>query len=106
MSTQFSWDTFYELARSDPEHAGYYGCEHLPPGRLTRPYYEKGKAEGEAEARLKGEAKVLARLLEKRFGALPGSARQRIFDADVKTIDGWVERAFDAPNLHAVFEAN
>jgi hypothetical protein len=105
MSTQFSWETFYELLKSDPERAWYYECEHSSPGWLTRPAYEQGKADGEAEARLKGEAKVLARLLEKRFGALPESVRQRIFDVDVKTIDVWVERAFDAPTLQAVFEA-
>jgi len=42
---------------------------------LTQPYYDKGKAEGEA----KGEAKILTRLLERRFGTLPGALRQRIF---------------------------
>jgi hypothetical protein len=63
-------------------------------GWLTQPYYDKGKVEGEA----KGEAKVLTRLLERRFGAVPDTLRQRIFAADVGSIDRWVERAFEAPD--------
>ena len=67
-------------------------------GWITQPFYDKGKAEG--------EAKVLAQLLEKRFGAIPASLRQRIFAADVTSIETWVERAFDAPDLQSVFESN
>jgi hypothetical protein len=68
-------------------------------GWLTQPYYDKGKAEGEA----KGEAKILTRLLERRFGTLPGSLRQQIFAADAGSIEAWVERAFDAPDLQSIF---
>lgn len=71
-------------------------------GWLTQPYYEKGVAEGKAE----GEATVLARLLEKRFGAVPSSVRERIFSANVGQIESWVERAFEAPDLQSVFESN
>ena len=71
-------------------------------GWLTQPYYDKGKVEGKAE----GAAKVLTRLLERRFGALPDTLRQRIFAADVGSIDLWVERAFEAPDLQSVFESN
>lgn len=71
-------------------------------GWLTQPYYDKGKAEGRTE----GEATILVRLLEKRFGALPAPLRQRIFAADVGSIEAWVEHAFDAPDLQSVFEAN
>ena len=48
----------------------------------------------------------MARLLERHLGAIPASVRQRIFEADIETIDAWVERVFDAPNLPSVFEAN
>jgi hypothetical protein len=71
-------------------------------GCMTQPFYEKGMAEGKAI----GEAKILTRLLEKRFGAVPSLLRERIFAADVGQIEAWVERAFDAPDLHAVFENN
>jgi flagellar biosynthesis/type III secretory pathway protein FliH len=72
-------------------------------GWLTQPYYEKGKAEGKAEGEAKGQAKTLTRFLEKRFGIIPITVRQRIFSADAGTIDIWVERAVDAPDLQSVF---
>lgn len=61
-----------------------------------------GKAQGKAE----GEANILTRLLERRFGTVPDSLRQRIFAADVRSIEAWVERAFDAPDLQSIFDAN
>ena len=67
-------------------------------GCLTQPFYEKGKSEG--------EAKILTRLLEKRFGVVPPLLRERIFAANVGQIEAWVERVLDAPDLHAVFESN
>jgi Domain of unknown function (DUF4351) len=75
-------------------------------GWLTQPYYDMGKAEGKAEGEAKGEAKILARLLERRFGTLTDSLRQRIFAADAASIEAWVERAFDAPDLQSIFESN
>jgi Putative transposase, YhgA-like/Domain of unknown function (DUF4351) len=71
-------------------------------GWLTQPFYEKGKAEGKAE----GEASVLTRLLEKRFGVVPPLLRARIFAANLGQIDAWVERAFDAPDLHSIFDTH
>jgi hypothetical protein len=67
-------------------------------GWLTQPYYDKGKAEGEAQ--------ILTRLLERRFGTLSGPLRQRIFAADVGSIEAWVERAFEAPDLQSIFDSN
>ena len=63
-----------------------------------QPYYEEGCANG--------EAKILTRLLEKRFGAIPASLRERIFAADVSSLDTWVERVLDAPDLQSIFEPN
>ena len=78
-------------------------------GPITEPYYKKGLAEGEARGEAKGEArgqaKVLARLLQRRFGEVPASFQERIFGADVGAIEAWLERAFDAPDLQAVFES-
>jgi len=72
-------------------------------GCITQPYYDQGKVEGQAE----GEAKILTRLLERRFGPLPDPLlRQRIFAADVGSIESWVERAFDAPDLQSIFGSN
>jgi len=79
-------------------------------GCITQPFYDRGmavgKAEGKAEGKVEGEARILSRLLERRFGVVPEHLRQRIFAADVPTIESWVERAFDAPDLNSVFESN
>ena len=115
MSKQLSWDTFFELARTDPERAGYYACELSTAfGWLTRPYYEKGIAEGEARGELRGlirgeargEAKALVRLLKKRFGEIPAPICEKIFAANVGSIEIWADRAFAAPDLESVFSAN
>jgi hypothetical protein len=83
--------------------------QHLVPeqterimGWFSQPYFDEGKAEGLAE----GEAKVLVRLIEKRFGAISPQLRQLIFAADVATVEEWVERIFDAPDLPSVFGSN
>jgi hypothetical protein len=75
-------------------------------GWLTQPFYEKGKAEGKAEATTEGEAKALIRVLESRFGRVPDSVRQRTFAATVSEIDSWLDRVCHAPDLQSVFDAN
>ena len=79
--------------------------QQLPPERkdrilkwLTEPEYEKAKAEAGAQ--------MLIRLLQKRFGVVPPAVRQRIFAADVRTIEAWFECAVDAPDLESVFEGH
>jgi hypothetical protein len=167
MSKQFAniHDAFFKQVLSDPNLAGTFLSEHLPPevaslpdcidlvlaeapgleekdllviltyldrgsialdnkvvyealqrlvpdrkerimGWLTQPYYDKGKAEGRAEGEARGEAKILTRLLEIRFGAIPVALHERIFAADVASIETWVERAFEAPDLQSVFDSN
>jgi predicted transposase/invertase (TIGR01784 family) len=91
--------------------------EHLVPDRAERimgwftdDFYEKGLAEGEARGEVRGktqgEAKILTRLLERRFGALPDPIRHSISSADPERIEAWVERAFDAPPRQSVFAPN
>jgi len=75
-------------------------------GCITQPYYDKGKAEGKVEGQAEGEAKIFTRLLERRFGTLPDPLRDRIFAADVGSIEAWVERAFDASDLQSIFDSN
>jgi hypothetical protein len=71
-------------------------------GSMTQPYFDKGKAEGKAE----GEANILVRLIERRFGHVPPHLRQRIFAADVATVEEWFDRVLDARDLQSVFESN
>jgi hypothetical protein len=115
-------DAFFKQVMSDSRLAGTFLREHLPAdvvdllgpepggalrrlvphqaeqimGYITQPFYDQGKAEGEAN--------ILTRFLERRFGTVPDSLRQRIFAADVGSIETWVERAFDAPDLQSIFD--
>ena len=61
-------------------------------------------AEGKAEGRLAGEAEVLSRQLEKKFGALPDWARDRFAGADAEQLLDWAERGLSAESLEAVFD--
>jgi len=60
---------------------------------------EMGRAEGMAE----GRRQALTRLLDRRFGPLPGNVTRRIADADTERLDRWLDRALDADGLAAVF---
>ena len=59
--------------------------------------------EGEQKGRQEGEAALLLRQLERRFGALPGWARDRIASADSVTLEEWGLRVLDAGSLDDVF---
>ena len=82
-------------------------------GSLTQPYFAKGLAEGLAkgranglvEGRAEGEATALVRVLEKRFGALPTALRQQVLTADMGSIETWLDRALDVPDLNSVFKS-
>lgn len=49
-----------------------------------------------------GEATLLLRQLERRFGPLPDWARDRIASADTGTLEEWGLRLLDAGSLEAV----
>ena len=75
-------------------------------GWITQPYVEKamaqGIAQGMAQGRAEGEANSLLRLLERRFGAMPTHTKERIFAADLASIQEWSSRAIDAPDVDSV----
>jgi hypothetical protein len=73
-------------------------------GWITQPYFEDGLQQGRVEGQAQGQAKSLIRLLERRFGTLPEHLCARVRDADVQTLDSWLDRVFDAPDLQAVLE--
>jgi len=52
--------------------------------------------EGRQEGRQEGEAAFLVRLLERRFGALPDWAKDRIATADTAALEEWGLRVLDA----------
>ena len=61
-------------------------------------------AEGKAEGLVEGEAKALLRLVEKRFGPISPALRERIMAADPASVEQWLDRVIDAPDLEAVFD--
>ncbi|HEX8613895.1 MAG TPA: Rpn family recombination-promoting nuclease/putative transposase [Telluria sp.] len=63
----------------------------------------EGAAEGKVEGQVSALRGVLGTLLRKRFGNLPNEATQRIGQGTQTELEGWVERALDAPSLAAVF---
>ena len=81
-------------------------------GHFSKEYQAEFKAQGHAEGLAKGraegregEAKLLIRLLEKRFGEVTSDLRQRIFASDIAVIEGWVERTLEARDLQSVFQS-
>ena len=60
--------------------------------------------EGREEGRIAGEAAVLLRQLEMKFGPLPEWARDRIAAADAEQLLAWAVRLLSAESLEAVFD--
>ena len=56
-----------------------------------------------AEGEQRGEAKILLRLLELKFGALPTERRSKIESADAETLLTWSERMLSAESLEQIF---
>ncbi len=63
---------------------------------------QRGEQRGEQNGRQEGEATLLRRLLERRFGALPDWARDRIAAADSAALEEWGLRVLDAGSLDDV----
>ncbi|WP_295588390.1 cytosolic protein [uncultured Lamprocystis sp.] len=74
---------------------------------LQMPYVSfverRGIELGEARGEVRGSARLLRGLLERRFGSLPPDALARLDDADVERLMAWSERVFDARTLAEVF---
>ncbi|MBI1789650.1 MAG: DUF4351 domain-containing protein [Acidobacteria bacterium] len=68
--------------------------------------WEKGKAqglvEGKLEGKLEGEVALLRRLLERRFGSLPGWVIERLQSASTDTLEEWGVRVLNAQTLEEV----
>ncbi|MGZ8216843.1 Rpn family recombination-promoting nuclease/putative transposase [Methylomagnum sp.] len=73
-------------------------AEGLAEGRA------EGLAKGLEKGRLEGEAALLQRLLTRRFGPLPESARQRLATADAETLLDWGERVLEARTLDEIWD--
>ncbi len=103
-----------DALRANLRAAGFDEMEGLV-GTIAEALMERGEARGlkRGEARglergkavglEQGKADVLTRLLERRFGPLPPTARDRIAAAGPGELDAWLDRVLDADGLDAVF---
>ncbi|MSQ48261.1 MAG: DUF4351 domain-containing protein [Deltaproteobacteria bacterium] len=71
----------------------------------TKDWKQQGIEEGRQEGRQEGEAALLLRQMERRFGPLEESMRQRIRAADAETLLQWGDRILTATTLDAIFES-
>ncbi|MBF0143081.1 MAG: Rpn family recombination-promoting nuclease/putative transposase [Magnetococcales bacterium] len=62
-----------------------------------------GERKGRQEGRQEGEATMLLRLLQRRFGSLPGWASEKVRSVDQTTLETWGDRVFEAKTLDEVF---
>ncbi len=69
----------------------------------NRQLREEGRREGRMEGRGDGEAAVLLRLLETRFGALDEVVRARVWRATSDQRLAWATRVLTAGSLAEVF---
>ena len=65
-----------------------------------------GIAKGRAEGRVEGESKLLKRQLERRFGALPAWAIEKLSNATEPALEAWSEAILTAHTLEAVFNSD
>jgi hypothetical protein len=66
----------------------------------------KGRVEGRVEGLVEGESKLLKRQLERRFGALPAWATEKLSNATEPALEAWGEAILTAPTLEAVFSSD
>jgi predicted transposase YdaD len=65
-------------------------------------FYQNVLAEGRQEGRQEGEARLLRRQLNLRFGTLPDWADQQLNQATTDQLEAWALRILDADSLEAV----
>ena len=73
-----------------------------PQSDFAKEHYGKGLKEGLKEGRLLGEANLVLRQLERRFGALPDSVEARVRSADDSALERWSLQILDASSLEEV----
>ncbi|MBF0178999.1 MAG: Rpn family recombination-promoting nuclease/putative transposase [Magnetococcales bacterium] len=67
-------------------------------------WIREGELQGRQAGELEGEARILIRQLQRRFGTIPGWARLRITEeGDPQTLEEWSLRVLDARSLDEVF---
>ena len=77
-------------------------AEGLAEGR--RLGAQEGRQAGRREGRQEGEARVLRKLLVRRFGPLPSAVEARLVGAGEADLERWTDRLLDARTLDDIFD--
>ena len=72
---------------------------------VAEAWVREGEVRGEAKGKAKGKAETLLRLLQRRFGAVPESVRERVAVGSVAELDAWIDAVLDVQSLTEVFDA-
>lgn len=65
---------------------------------------ERLEAQGEARGEARGAARILIRLLNARFGPLPGDVSREVREASIDQVEEWAIRAATVATLDKVFD--
>jgi hypothetical protein len=74
--------------------------------RWEEEFRQEGRQEGRKEGLQQGEAAILTRLLQKRFGELPNEVRACLLNARLDQLEHWGERLLDVTSLNELFGAD
>ena len=100
-------DADMDAVQANMGAAGAGGLEAMM-GTIAEALMERGKAEGlkqsEARGLERGKAEILTRIMERRFGPLSSTVRDRIAAAGPDELDAWLDRVLDADSPEEVFD--
>lgn len=82
----------------------YRKGQHFGEEKGLKNGLEKGLTQGLKKGLKEGEATVLIRLLEKRFGQLEQMTKQRIMEASLEQLESWTDKIFDLQTIEQLFE--
>ena len=66
----------------------------------------KGRVEGRVEGRIEGQSLFLKKLLERRFGALPRWATEKLTRATEHELEAWAEAILTAQTLELLLNTD
>ena len=110
-------DADIDAVQANMGAAGVGGMEAMM-GTIAEALMERGKAEGlelgkaeglkqgEARGLERGKAEILTRIMDRRFGPLSSTVRDRIAAAGPDELDAWLDRVLDADSPEEVFDGS
>jgi hypothetical protein len=81
-----------------------YFRELILNNEVLGPEYKRGLEEGELKGKLEGELTVLRRLLQRRFGAIPQWAEERLNHQTPEDLEALSVRILDASSLEQLLQ--